>query len=196
MPRVTALRPDGAGRHVLVELDGAPWRRIPAEVAVRVGIATELELGRAQLRQLRRELRRSEALEAATRALRHRDRSRATLRARLGAAGIAPGAAEDALRTLVGAGIVDDERFAHARAAALAGRGSGDALIRADLTAAGISGEGATAAIAALDSERERAIRLVAARGETMATARWLARRGFAGEAIEAALPKLVADGA
>jgi len=194
VPRVTALRPDGAGRHVLVELDGAPWRRIPVEVAVRVGIATEVELGRAELRQLRRELRRSDALEAATRALRHRDRSRATLRARLDAAGIAPGAAEDALKTLVRAGVVDDERFAHERAAALAARGSGDALIRADLTAAGISSDGAAAAIAALDAERERAIRLVAARGETMATARWLARRGFAAEAIEAALPKLVAD--
>lgn len=195
MARVTALRPDGAGKHVLVELDGAPWRRIPAEVAMRVGIATDVELGRVEFRQLRRELRRSEALEAATRALRHRDRSCATLRARLDAAGIAPGAAEDALQTLARAGIVNDDRFAHERAAALAGRGSGDALIRADLAAAGISGDSATAAIAALEPERERAIRLVAARGETFSTARWLARRGFAGEAIEAALPKLVADG-
>jgi regulatory protein len=194
VPRVTALRPDGAGRHVLVELDGAPWRRIPAEVALRVGIATEVELGRAELRALRRELRRSEALEVATRALRHRDRSRATLRARLEAAGIAPRAAEEALQTLARAGIVDDERFAHARAGTLAARGSGDALIRADLLAAGVSGDAAAAAIAALDPERERALLLVAARGETIATARWLARRGFAGEAIEAALPKLVAD--
>jgi len=194
VPRVTALRPDRAGKHVLVELDGAPWRQIPVEVALRVGIAAEVELGRAELRQLRRELRRSEALEAATRALRHRDRSRATLRARLNAAGIAPRAAEEALHTLARAGIVDDERFAHARAAALAARGSGDALIRADLFAAGISGDPAAAAIAALEPERERALRVVAVRGETIATARLLARRGFAGEAIEAALPKLVAD--
>ena len=194
MPRVTALRPDRAGKHVLVELDGAPWRQIPVEVALRVGIAAEVELGRAELRQLRRELRRSEALEAATRALRHRDRSRATLRARLNAAGIAPRAAEEALHTLARAGIVDDERFAHARAAALAARGSGDALIQADLLAAGISGDPAAAAIAALEPERERALRVVAVRGETIATARLLARRGFAVEAIEAALPKLVAD--
>jgi SOS response regulatory protein OraA/RecX len=194
VPRVTALRSDRAGKNVLVELDGAPWRQIPVEVALRVGIAAEVELGRAELRQLRRELRRSEALEAATRALRHRDRSRATLRARLDAAGIAPRAAEEALQTLARAGIVDDQRFAYARAAALAARGSGDALIRADLLAAGISGDPAAAAIAALEPERERALRVVAARGETIATARLLARRGFAGEAIEAALPKLVAD--
>jgi SOS response regulatory protein OraA/RecX len=194
VPRVTALRPDRPGKRVLVELDGAPWRQIPVEVALRVGIAAEVELGRAELRQLRRELRRSEALEAATRALRHRDRSRATLRARLNAAGIAPRAAEEALHTLARAGIVDDERFAHARAAALAARGSGDALIQADLLAAGISGDPAAAAIAALEPERERALRVVAVRGETIATARLLARRGFAGEAIEAAMPKLVAD--
>jgi SOS response regulatory protein OraA/RecX len=98
------------------------------------------------------------------------------------------------LHTLTRAGIVDDDRFARERAAALAARGSGDALIRADLIAAGISGAAASAALAALEPERERAIRLAAVRGETIATARWLARRGFAGEAIEAALPKLVAD--
>jgi SOS response regulatory protein OraA/RecX len=194
VPRVTALRPDRAGKHVLVELDGAPWRQIPVEVALRVGITEEVDLGRAELRQLRRELRRSEALEAATRALRHRDRSSATLRARLDAAGISPRATDEALQTLGRAGIVDDERFAHARAAALAARGSGDALIRADLLAAGISADVAAAAIAALEPEHERALRVVAARGETIATARLLARRGFAAEAIETALPKLVAD--
>lgn len=194
MPQVTALTPDRTGNHVLVELDGAPWRRIPVEIAVRVGLATKVELGRAELRQLRRELRRGEALEVAARALRHRDRSRATLRARLAGAGIAPWACEQALDALARAGVVDDGRFARARADALAARGSGDALIRADLLASGVSAPETTRAIGQLDPERERALRLAAARGESPATAHWLARRGFGDDAIEAALPRFVAD--
>lgn len=194
MPRVTALTPDRTGSHVLVELDGAPWRRIPVEIAVRVGLATDAELGRAELRRLRRELRRGEALDAAVRALRHRDRSRATLRARLVGVGIAPWACDQALETLARAGIVDDERFARSRARTLADRGSGDALIQADLLAAGVSEPKAMRTIGELEAERERAIRLAAARGASVSTARWLARRGFGEESIEAALPTLVAD--
>lgn len=193
MPLVTALTPDRAGKHVRVELDGVPWRRIPVEIAVRVGLATEVELGRPELRDLGRELRRGEALEVAARALRHRDRSRAALRARLSSAGIAPRACEQALETLTRAGVVDDRRFARTRADALATRGSGDALIRADLLAAGVSEPEAMRAIGELDPERERAGRLAAARGESPGTARWLARRGFGEDAIGAALPRVVA---
>ena len=193
MPRVTALKPDRADRYVVVELDGTVWRRIPVDAAVRAGLAPGVALGRPQLRHLRRELRRAEALEAATRALRHRDRSRGALRARLRAAGIAPAACEDALDTLANAGIVDDDRFALARATALAERGSGDALIRADLAAAGVPEHIVGTALEALEPESERATSVAAARGESVATARWLARRGFAAEAIEAALPRLVA---
>jgi regulatory protein len=194
VPRVTGLTPDPTGEHVLVALDGTPWRRIPAEVAVRVGLATEAVLGRAELRRLRRELRRSEALAAAARALRYRDRSRAALGTRLAGAGIGPWAREQALETLAGAGILDDERFARTRARALADRGSGDALIRADLIGAGIVEAEAEAALAELEPEAERAAGLASARGESIGTARWLARRGFGYEAIEAALPTLVAD--
>lgn len=193
MPRVTALKPDRAERYVVVELDGTAWRRIPVDAAVRAGLALGVALGRPQLRHLRRELRRAEALEAATRALRHRDRSRGALRTRLRAAGIAPAACEDALDTLANAGIVDDDRFALARANALAQRGSGDALIRADLAAAGVPEHIVGTALEALEPESERARAVAAARGESVATARWLARRGFASEAIEAALPRLVA---
>jgi regulatory protein len=195
MPRVTALTPDRTGGQVLVEFDGVPWRRIPVEIALRVGLSTHAELQRADLRRLRRELRRVEALDAAARLLRHRDRSRVTVRARLLGAGIAPWACEQALDALTRAGVVDDERFARSRARALADRGSGDALIRADLAAAGVSEAETAAALNELEPERERAIRLVAARGESPVTARWLARRGFGDDTIEAALPTLVADG-
>jgi regulatory protein len=194
VPRVTALTPERVGTHLSVELDGAPWRRIPLEVAARVGLTAGSELGRPELRTLRRELRRAEALDVATRALVHRDRSRSNLRTRLAAAAIPPWAVEEALDTLERAGIVDDERFARTRAEALAARGSGDALIEEELLAAGVLDSEVAEAIAALEPERERAIRVAARRGESAATARWLGRRGFGHEAIEAALPRLVAD--
>jgi regulatory protein len=194
VPRITALTAERVGTHVGIELDGVPWRRIPLEVAVRVGLAAGSELQRPELRALRRELRRAEALDVATRALVHRDRSRASLRTRLGAARIAPWAAEQALDTLERAGIVNDERFARARAEALAKRGSGDALIREELLAAGVPEGDVVEAIGALEPERERALGVAATRGESPATARWLARRGFGQDAIEAALPRLVAD--
>jgi regulatory protein len=194
VPRVTALTPERVGTQVGVELDGVPWRRIPLEVALRIGLAAGSELQRPELRALRRELRRAEALDVAAKALVHRDRSRASLRTRLDAARIAPWAAEEALDTLERAGIIDDERFARARAEALAKRGCGDALIREELLAAGVPEGDVGEAIAALEPERERALRAAAKRGESPATARWLARRGFGQDAIEAALPRLVAD--
>ena len=180
---------------MLVTLDGVPWRRLPLEVVAHVGLAVDSDLGRAELRELRRELRRVEALDAAARALVHRDRSRAAVRAKLAAAGIAPWAREQALMSLERAGVLDDHRFARSRAAALAARGSGDALIRAELLEADVPEELIGAAIDELEPERERAIRIVAERGETAATGRRLARRGFSEDAIEAALPGLVADG-
>jgi regulatory protein len=194
VPRVTALTPERVATHVGVELDGVPWRRIPLEVAVRSGLVAGSELRRPELRALRRELRRAEALDVAARALVHRDRSRADLRTRLGAARIAPWAAEEALDTLERAGIIDDERFARARAEALAKRGCGDALIREELLAAGVPESEVGEAIEALEPERERAMRAAAKRGQSPATARWLARKGFGQDAIEAALPRLVAD--
>lgn len=194
MPRVTALVHDRAGKHVLVELDGAPWRRIPSEVAARAGLFVQDELDRPALRRLRRELRRAEALQVAMRALQHRDRSRSLLRAKLRGAGVAPTICERTLDALAESGLVDDARFAHERARVLAERGSGDALIRADLLAAGVEEAEVSGAVEALEAERDRAIRVVAARGDSPATARWLARHGFEADAIEAALAGAIAD--
>lgn len=82
-------------------------------------------------------------------------------------------------------GYVDDERFARARAHELAARGSGDALIRHDLEGRGVSPELVAAAVRELEPERERARRLVEARGASVKTVRYLAARGFGEEALE-----------
>lgn len=136
-----------------------------------------------------------DAVELALRALRFQDRSAAELDARLSARGIASGERHEVLETLVHAGYVDDERLAHTRAAALAERGCGDAMIRADLDGRGVAPDLVERALAALDSERVRAERAVARRGGGLKTVRYLAARGFGEEALEVIVARSV-DGA
>ncbi|MGZ4354554.1 MAG: hypothetical protein ACXVZ4_13515, partial [Gaiellaceae bacterium] len=82
MPVVTALRERPRGR-VEVELDGAPWRLVPADAVVRAGLRVGGRLDRETARTLGRELRRAQALGVAVQALRYRDHSRRSLEQRL-----------------------------------------------------------------------------------------------------------------
>jgi SOS response regulatory protein OraA/RecX len=186
MPTVTALREERGGR-VRVELDGRPWRTLPLDVVARAGLRWGCELDRARARLVRHELRRSEALSRAARALRARDQPERALDTRLRRAGFGADEREAALGSLARAGLVDDARFAHTRAASLAERGRGDAAIRWDLERQGVATELVEAALEALVPERDRALALAARHGATAATARLLARRGFGEEAVEAA---------
>jgi SOS response regulatory protein OraA/RecX len=179
---VTALR-DDRHRRVTVELDGAPWRTLPLEVVVRAGLVEGRALDRPALRLVRRELRRAEALQAAGRALRHRDLSRRRLAERLEAA-VPPAAAAASLAALERAGLVDDDRVARVRAESLAERGYGDEAIRHRLRAEGLPEE----ALSELTPEAERARPLIERRGSGARTARWLAARGFGEETVERAL--------
>jgi regulatory protein len=191
-PTVTALRETRKGR-VAVELDGESWRILPAEAVVRAGLLHGSSLDRERARSLARELRRARALEVAGRALRYRDIPAKRLEDRLARRGVAAEARADAVETLSRAGLVDDERFARSRALALADRGLGDAAIRHDLEAQGVDPELATLACAELPQERERAEKVVAKRGRSAATARYLARRGFGEDAVELAAQGLFA---
>lgn len=193
MAEVTALRSSRPGR-VAVELDGAPWRVLPTDVVVRVGLAVGERLDRARLRALRGELRRHEALSVATGALRHRDLSRGALEARLARRSVAPAERAETLELLERAGIVDDARFGESRARALAERGWSDAAIRADLERQALPDDLIGPALAALVPEHERAQALAARRGGGIATARWLSRRGFGEAAIEGAVELRIAE--
>ena len=122
---------------------------------------------------------------AAIRLLRHRDRSTAELEARLAQRGVGDAEREQALETLERIGYVDDERFARSRAEQLAARGAGDALIRHDLEARGVGPEQIAGALEGLEPERERAIRVVARRGRSPATVRYLAGKGFDPDVLE-----------
>jgi SOS response regulatory protein OraA/RecX len=187
MPRVTALRPARPGR-VLVELDGERWRTVSLEVAARAGLQVGLELDRSRLRTLRRELRSGEALAAGAKALARRDRSEQALRGVLDRKGVGEREREEAVGTLRRHGAVDDDRFARGRAAALAERGLGDVAIAFRLERDGVGPDAAASALAALEPEGDRAVRLAERRGSDARTARWLAARGFAPESIEAAI--------
>ena len=133
---------------------------------------------------------RPDAVEQALRALRYRDRSTAELDTRLEQHGIDAEEREQALETLERLGYVDDERFARMRAKQLAARGSGDALIRHDLERRGITSEHVEAALSGLEPEHERAAAIVQRRGEGVKTARYLASRGFGGDALEAVVAR------
>jgi regulatory protein len=181
---VTALRERPRGR-VEVDLDGSAWRLVPADAAVRAGLAVGRPLDRETARALARELRRSDALAVALRALRYGDYSRSRLETRLQGRGAPAGARQDALETLERAGLVDDARVAAARAQVLAGRGFGNAAIRFSLTGEGLSAEVVDEALASLESEPERARRLLDERGRTAKTVRWLAAKGFDAATLE-----------
>jgi SOS response regulatory protein OraA/RecX len=188
-PVVTGLRAIRPGQ-VEVELDCALWRVVPLEAVYRAGLAVGGTLERAHAREVRREIRRQEALDVALRSLRHRAHTEASLEARLEQRGIAAEDSRRALDALGRAGLVDDARFAHGRAAVLAERGSGDVMIAHDLERHGLAPALVSEAIAALQAESERATAIVERRGLSSKTLRALGARGF----TEASLETLVAQ--
>ena len=194
MPRVTGLR-ELRGDRVAIDLDGRRWRVVPTGVVVRAGIAVGHELDRPRLRSLRRELKHAEALAAGARALRARELTTRRLRERLDRRALPAAARDAAIETLSAAGLVDDTRFADARARALAARGLGDAAIRYDLVARhGVEAVLAEQAIGNLEPEVARAEGVAAAFGGRTRAARALARRGFGHEAVEAVVGVDVAE--
>ena len=185
-PKITALRARRGGR-VLVQIDGNDWRVLPADVVVRARLVPGTELDRPRLRELARERRRNAALAAAGRMLRVRDLPAGALESRLERRGVAAADRAGAVSALESAGLVDDERFARNRALALAGRCLGDAAIRHDLEEYGVGTDLVEEALAGLEPEPERAERIVVSRGRSIATARFLARKGFGEEVVESA---------
>jgi SOS response regulatory protein OraA/RecX len=175
--RITALRELPRDR-VEIDLDERSWRVLPAAAVVRAGLVVGRTLDRETARELGRELRRTRALADAARLLRHRDLSRARLEERLERRGAGVGARAAALDTLERAGLVDDARMAASRAESRAGRGYGDAAIRAALEEERVAAEHVEAALAGLEPEPARARRLLGPAPDVR-TLRRLAAKGF-----------------
>ena len=188
-PVVTGVRDVGKGR-IAIELDGSPWRVLPVDAVVRSGLNVGVVVDRPRARQVRTELRRSEALAVATRSLRFRDHSRQSLADRLRRSRVDAVTGNEALSTLERLGLIDDSRSASTRATALAERDAGDLLIRADLEQRGYEPADIAAAIDELEPEAARAEQIVARRGASSRTFRRLLAKGFAAEALDG----LIAD--
>lgn len=128
----------------------------------------------------------ADAHEVALRSLRTRDRSVQEVEGRLAASGVGEEERTRVLESLQRTGLLDDRRFAEGRASSLAGRGAGDALIRHELAAAGISAELVEDVLETLDPELARARAIVERRGAGARTARYLAAKGFSGDVVGA----------
>ena len=126
------------------------------------------------------------AVDTALRALRHRDLSAQELEQRLRAKGFEESERAGALETLERTGLLDDARFAEARARSLAARGAGDAAIRHALAVAGVGTQVADEALVGLEPEIERAGAIVARRGGGPKTARYLRGKGFSDDVVAA----------
>jgi regulatory protein len=134
------------------------------------------------------------AVDTALRALRHRDLSARELEQRLRAKGFDESERAQALETLERTGLLDDARFAEARARSLAARGSGDAAIRHALGGAGVPAELVEDALHAIEPEAERARAIVARRGAGPKTARYLRGKGFSDDVATGVVAGVSAD--
>jgi SOS response regulatory protein OraA/RecX len=193
MPRVTGLHPERRDR-VRVELDGTPWRTLPVAAVVAAGLRVGGLLDRQSARELRGAIRRTEALDAAGRALARRDRSVRGLEAVLERRGVSEADRTHTVETFARLGYVDDERYAVSRSTALGDRGYGDEAIRFELAREGIDEERAAAAIERLVPEPDRARLLCKTSEPPRRTAARLTRRGFSFETIESVLGELESE--
>ena len=131
-----------------------------------------------------------EGLEQALRALRHRDRSTSQVDRYLAERGVEGDERVEILQTLARTSLVDDRRFAETRASSLAERGAGDARIRHELVHAGLDRDLIDDVLEALPAELERAERIVARRGSSPKTLRYLAGKGFSEEVVRAVVAR------
>ena len=127
-------------------------------------------------------------MQAGLAALRYRDLSERELDRKLATRGFSEDERQGAVATLRRTGLLDERRFAESRARALASRGAGDRLIRYELERAGISGDLVEDAIGALEDESTRAEAIVARRGSSAKTARYLLAKGFSADAASEAV--------
>jgi SOS response regulatory protein OraA/RecX len=193
MAQVTALHPEPRDR-VRVELDGAPWRTLPAVAVVSAQLMVGVELDRARARELAQAIRRAEALAAATAALARRDRSVVGLAEYLARRGVGRKERAEAVERLGEVGYLDDARFATNRARSLADRGYGDDAVRFELEREGVGADELDTALAGLPPERERAVAVLRGARTPLLGIRRLAAKGFSADAIESALAEARLD--
>ena len=185
-PRITALKARRGGG-VLVQIDGNDWRVLPADVVVRARLTPGTELDRPRLREVARERRRAEALAAA---------GECSAPATCLRKPSMHDSSEGASRQPTGRGPSLRWRMpgsSTTRGSRAIARWRSPAGVSATLRSASTWNESVwrrsswTTRSPALEPEADRARRIIASRGRSHATARFLARKGFGEDAVESA---------
>ena len=188
-PRVTAINRRSQGRAVLTTSDGETLI-VHAEVLELAGLREGDVLDSKARERLDLEKYRRTAHEAALRLLSYRPRSERELGQRLRLRGLPAEVVKDEVERLRGAGLLDDEAFAHSWVEGRqASAPRGQRLLRYELLGRGVRGELADEAISAVD-DRTAALALARGRAPRLADlnfeqfsrrlAGFLQRRGFA----------------
>lgn len=207
--RITSVEPDTRGAGALrVQVNGRPFCTIPAET----GRELALRPGQVVDPALRERLGRAADAQAAYRfilaALGRRGFARRDLERRLVHRGHPREAARAAIERATAGGLLDDRDFAHSYAEAKSARGRGPARLLRDLFAMGvdrgIADEAIAAAWAGEDRQSEAVLALARKRsGQLGSIARpvlrrrllaYLARRGFAGAEVRAAVSRVLSE--
>lgn len=195
--RITRIKTDSRSPHCrVVEVDGARFATVPAEVVARLGLVKGLELDDGRRAKLAYAADVEGAYRVSVRMLGARPRAVNELLWKLRERGHNPSAAAEAVGRLEDQGLLDDARFAEHFVRVRSDKGHGPGRLIADLLARGVDRRVAERAVdGVLDSEgvdqlaqaralaRKRAHQLrdqprTAKRRRVLA---YLRRRGFAG---------------
>jgi regulatory protein len=207
MPAVTALAPDarlpGAVR---VELDGAPFATVSADVVAGLGLAVGRGVDQAARERLSSAADVEAAYRTALRALERRGFARSDLGRRLQRKGHPREAVAAALERLAAVGLLDDAAFAANYVETRGPRGRGPSRLTRDLMAMGVErrlidralaahvseGTGSTAIPLALATRRAAQLGDLPRPVKRRRLLAFLARRGFSGREIGEIVRRLV----
>jgi len=207
LPAVTALAPDArlAGA-VRVELDGAPFATVSAEVVAGIGLAVGSVLDEPARERLSSAADVEAAYRTALRALERRGFARVDLGRRLQRKGHPREAVAAALERLVALGLLDDAAFAANYVETRGPRGRGPSRLTRDLMAMGVERRLIDRALAVHVSEEAGsaaiplalATRRAAQLGDLPRPVKrrrllaFLARRGFSGSEVGEMVRRIV----
>ena len=204
---LTGLAPDPRRPdYRLVEVDRGRFASLPADALIGLALVVGQEIGPRVLERLQELADLEAAHRAALRALARRAHARLDLRRRLLQKQHPPAAVDGALERLAAQNLLDDARFAADYAGAKAARGRGPARLVQDLLTQGVdrrvaedavrtvlAAEGVDPAsvVRALAEKRARQLAGLPPQVRKRRLAAFLARRGFQGPEVRAAVEAL-----
>ncbi|MHB8996484.1 MAG: regulatory protein RecX [Armatimonadota bacterium] len=204
---ITAIEAGSKRGRVAVHVDGEQVLDLPKAYAEKSGLRVGQSLSPETQDEIRQASALQEAKVAAVKALGTRARTRSDLEQKLLRRGLPQRAVTQTLDWLADRQYLDDEKYAHQRWQSLSQRKLGGRAILQKLVQEGVPRAMAEQVMAAQDGaldETEQVLELARQRNENLKKLPWLqrrqrlygylARRGFAAEAISEALARLDLD--